>query len=347
VNPSVDLTANASGGFFLFYDWSTGATTQTITVNAPGTYTVTVSNLSGCSAQAEITATAAASVQPKVNPLGPLTFCKPGSVTLEADTGAAAYLWSTGATTQSVVITLTGSGGPILDTVSVWYLIEPGTLCETKSDVVVCRAVREPKLENAFCPNFNMALSDSIKTELVLPYNGVKPDYNFEFEETTNPGVTWVATVSGTRWLPLATVNPPLQVGKFYNVRTSGVVNGVAYCYGKFCQIGITSMAPPAGYAVRTVFDSEGEPMQVRDGLNFGIYPNPSSDVFTAHLFTLDPNRVEATVYDLSARPVARYSVDPAEDRFEFGAGLQAGIYMVEFRQGETLRQTVKIIKTN
>ena len=43
---SVTLTASAASS----YAWSTGATTQSISVNATGNYTVTVSNASGCSA---------------------------------------------------------------------------------------------------------------------------------------------------------------------------------------------------------------------------------------------------------------------------------------------------------
>jgi len=347
-SPTVNLTANGSGGFITGYAWNTGATTQSISVSTPGTYTVVVTSAFGCTASASQAVTASSAIQPKVNPLGPLTFCKPGSVMLEADPGASAYLWSTGETTQTITVTLTGSGGgPILDTMAVYYLIEPGTVCETKSDVVVCRSIREPKLESPFCPNFNMALSDSIKSEIVLKYNGVKPDYEFEFTETTNPGPTITETVSGTRWLRLNATTPPLKVGKFYNVRTRAVINGVGYCYGNFCQIGITSMAPPAGYVLRTVYDSEGEAMTVRDGLNFGIYPNPSSDVFTAKLFTIDENVIETTVYDMTGRAVARYAIDPTANEYAFGAELIPGMYMVEFKQGQSLRQTAKIIKTN
>jgi gliding motility-associated-like protein len=102
---SVTLTAN-SGASYL---WSNGAQTQAITVTAGGSYYVTVTNASGCSATSTATAVT-------VNPLptativanGPTTFCQGGSVTLTAGAGAS-YLWSNNATTQSITVSATGT----------------------------------------------------------------------------------------------------------------------------------------------------------------------------------------------------------------------------------------------
>ena len=102
---SVTLSANAGSSYL----WSTGATTQSITVNTAGSYTVTVTNATGCSATSVATAVT-------VNPLptasitasGPTTFCAGGSVTLTAN-AASSYLWSNGATTQSITVSTAGS----------------------------------------------------------------------------------------------------------------------------------------------------------------------------------------------------------------------------------------------
>jgi hypothetical protein len=102
---SVTLTASAASSYL----WSTGATTQSITVSAAGNYTVTVTSASGCSKTSAVTAVT-------VNPLptatitagGPTTFCQGGSVTLTANTSSS-YLWSTGATTQSITVNASGS----------------------------------------------------------------------------------------------------------------------------------------------------------------------------------------------------------------------------------------------
>ncbi|MDB5122453.1 MAG: hypothetical protein JWP94_582 [Mucilaginibacter sp.] len=102
---SVKLTASAGAS----YHWSTGATTQSITVNTAGDYTVTVTNTGGCSTTSSATAV---TVNPfptaAITASGPTTFCPTGSVTLTAGAGAS-YLWSTGATTPSINATSTGN----------------------------------------------------------------------------------------------------------------------------------------------------------------------------------------------------------------------------------------------
>ncbi|CAN5703761.1 hypothetical protein BH10BAC2_BH10BAC2_42740 [soil metagenome] len=99
---SVTLTASAASSYL----WSTGETTQSITVYTSGTYTVTVTE--GCgSASASITVT--------VNPLpdcsisGNTSFCEGGSTQLCAPAGNASYLWSTGATESCITVTEAGT----------------------------------------------------------------------------------------------------------------------------------------------------------------------------------------------------------------------------------------------
>lgn len=101
---SVNLTASSGSSYF----WNNGATTQTISVTAPGTYSCIVTDANGCSNSA--------SQVVNINPLpevvisagGPTTFCEGGSVILTATEGTT-YLWNTGETTQSITTTISGS----------------------------------------------------------------------------------------------------------------------------------------------------------------------------------------------------------------------------------------------
>lgn len=101
---SVVLTANAGSS----YSWSNGASIQSVTVNSSGSYTVTVTT-NGC------TSTSAA-INVTVNPLpaanitagGATTFCQGGNVLLTASAGSS-WLWSNGATTQSITVNNTGN----------------------------------------------------------------------------------------------------------------------------------------------------------------------------------------------------------------------------------------------
>ncbi|MGV3613437.1 MAG: gliding motility-associated C-terminal domain-containing protein [Fluviicola sp.] len=103
---SVTLTSSAASTYL----WSTGETTQSISVSAAGSYTVTVGNGSGCvatSSATAVTVNAAPSV-PIITPGGPTTFCTGGSVTLTSS-AAAGNTWSTAETTQAITVSTSGT----------------------------------------------------------------------------------------------------------------------------------------------------------------------------------------------------------------------------------------------
>ena len=97
---SVNLTA-ATGNTWL---WNTGETTQSISVNSSGNRSVTVTNANGCSTNSIIVPVTVFAL-PVANIIagGPITFCAGGTVTLSASAGTS-WLWSSGETTQSVII---------------------------------------------------------------------------------------------------------------------------------------------------------------------------------------------------------------------------------------------------
>jgi (2Fe-2S) ferredoxin len=104
--PGESVTLSAPAGYS--YLWSNGATTQSITTSAAGSYTVTVSQ-NGCSSTSAAQVVAVGSSPPAtVTASGPATFCQGGSVTLSAPAGYT-YLWSNGSTAQSITPTSTGS----------------------------------------------------------------------------------------------------------------------------------------------------------------------------------------------------------------------------------------------
>ena len=105
---SVTLSAPASTGYL----WSPGGeVTQTINVTGSGSYSVTVSNASGCSATSAATTVTVNSnpATPTITPSGPTTFCSGGSVTLSAP-ASTGYLWAPGnEITQTINVTASGS----------------------------------------------------------------------------------------------------------------------------------------------------------------------------------------------------------------------------------------------
>jgi gliding motility-associated-like protein len=97
---SVTLVASAGTNYL----WNNGQITQSITVDTAGTYFATITNAAGCTANSNsIAVTVNALPAAVVTANGPTTFCEGNNVLLTA-TGGSSYLWSTGATTQSILV---------------------------------------------------------------------------------------------------------------------------------------------------------------------------------------------------------------------------------------------------
>ncbi len=104
---TVTLTSSAGTSYL----WSTGATTASISPVISGSYTVQVTNASGCQSAASLATTVTVNTlpaTPTISAGGPTTFCTGGTVTLTSSAGTS-YLWSTGATTASISPVISGS----------------------------------------------------------------------------------------------------------------------------------------------------------------------------------------------------------------------------------------------
>ncbi len=148
------VTLSAPSG--LSYLWSNGATTQSITAALGGTYTVTVTNASNCTAvSANTVVTVNALPSATVNPSGATTFCQGQSVTLSAPAGLS-YLWSNGSTTQSITATQSGS---------YTVTVTNGNNCSASSGAVnvtvnaLPNAVITPGSATSFCPGGSVILT--------------------------------------------------------------------------------------------------------------------------------------------------------------------------------------------
>ncbi|MES2557612.1 MAG: T9SS type A sorting domain-containing protein, partial [Bacteroidota bacterium] len=102
---NVTLTSSASSG----NNWSNGGLAVSTTVSSSGNYTVTYTNVNGCSAtSAPITVTVTTPVTPTITSSGATTFCAGESVVLTSSI-ASGNVWSTGATTQSITANTAGN----------------------------------------------------------------------------------------------------------------------------------------------------------------------------------------------------------------------------------------------
>ncbi|MFN8287216.1 MAG: PKD domain-containing protein [Chitinophagales bacterium] len=105
---AVTLSVNNAGNYSSF-NWSTGGTADTIAVTTTGTYTVTTTDNNSCTAVSNaITTNVSNSPTPTISANGAIAFCSGDSVTISSTSGDT-YLWSTGATTQAIVVKQSGT----------------------------------------------------------------------------------------------------------------------------------------------------------------------------------------------------------------------------------------------
>ncbi len=108
-----DLTFFDAGAGFQSYTWSNGINTQLINLTAAGTYTVTVTDVNGCTGTSSYVLT--------VNPLptpsiaGGNSICQGQVTNLDAGSGYINYAWNTGASSQVIS---TGNGATYIVTVT-------------------------------------------------------------------------------------------------------------------------------------------------------------------------------------------------------------------------------------
>jgi len=99
------LIAGPTG--FSQYNWSTGATTSSITTTLTGNYTLSVIDGNGCTGTSNTTTVDISPQSISLSATG-YSLCN-GPVTIDAGSGYSSYLWSNNSTNQSIVVNNAGS----------------------------------------------------------------------------------------------------------------------------------------------------------------------------------------------------------------------------------------------
>lgn len=208
---NVILTASNAAS----WNWSNGATTQSITVTNSGNYTVTVSNNGCASTSTAVGVTVNPLPQPVITAGGPTSFCEGGSVTLNAGSHSF-YNWSNGATSQNITVNNSGN-------FTVTVTNEEG--CSATSAVTVVSVSPSPQVSISTAPYQN--LYPGLNTTLSAQVNPAG-NYNYSWRRNGNStggntanlsgiGIeqtgSYTVTVTNTTGLPCTNTSSALVIG--------------------------------------------------------------------------------------------------------------------------------------
>ncbi len=189
-------------GSYASYHWNNGATTETISVNAAGTYFVTVTTSVGCTGVTSIQISVSTSLNLNIHSIGSATFCQGGMVTLNTDSYTS-YIWNTGATTQSIS---TSTGGIYSVTVT-----DVNNCSASASQLVTVNPnpapVITPNGPTTFCQGGSVILNVGAYSSYHWSTNETTPTISATMNSIYSVTVTDVNGCTGTASI-MITINP-------------------------------------------------------------------------------------------------------------------------------------------
>jgi gliding motility-associated-like protein len=271
-----NVTLSSSAGST--YLWSNGLTTASINITTSGSYTVQVTNANGCQSAlsaATVVTVNAIPATPTVTAGGSTTFCDGTSITLTSS-AETIYLWSNGATTQSINITSSGS-----------YSVQVSTAsgCQSATSVATIVTVNAlpvtpiitAESPTTFCDGDVVTLTSSPGMDYLWSNGASTPSVNittagnFTVQVSNASGcksAQSVPTLVTVNALPLTTAsnNGPVCAGTVLNL-TGGPAGMTSYYWtgpGEFTSllqnpsVSDSATLDMAGLYTLTVFNSNG-----------------------------------------------------------------------------------------
>lgn len=346
-NDTINLDA---GSGYQTYSWSTGSSNQAITITSAGTYHVTVTDSVLCIGRDTVTFLTGTLPDTTIQEYAKPVICTGDTVALVADTGFAAYSWSTGDTTHSIGVTTSGTY------VLTYYDVSGCFLHDTS--VVNFEIWTSPVAQVTPTGTHTICSDDSI----TLDAGGGYFSYDWSNGATTQwitvnlPGVYQVIVFNGfgcsdtSNYVIVDTVPaalPPqiFPIGDsimsspspFYQWNLNG--NPILGATDQYYYPQTTG-----DYTV-TITDTNGcsqtsETLNVfvsvspTRSVSLEVYPNPNQGEFNIRISGLPAGAAAIRMYDVYGRMVRNEEVRSitGDNTFRVEAGnLSSGVYFVEF----------------
>lgn len=277
---SVSVTASPSGGLPNYtYAWNTGATTPSISVTTPGTYTVSVTDqLSGCPPTVQ-QVTVGAAATPAAPTASGTTICSGSSATLTATAPGGTYRWYDAASGGTLLFTGGSFTTPVL-TANTTYYVETLLGCVSSRTPVTVSVTPLPAAPTAagatICPGGTASL------------NATAPGGTYQWYDSASGG-TLLFTGSNFN-------TPALTANTTYYVQTT-----IAGCPGPRTAVTVTVTPPPAAPTAAGTSTCSGTSATLTASAPGGTYqwydaPSGGSLLATSASF-ITPNLAVNTTY--------------------------------------------------
>ena len=360
---SVTLSAYAGN----LYHWSNNATTQTIAVNQPGVYNLTVTDAHGCSSISNaITVNHDTNTVATVSLSGSTSLCNGGNVTLFVTYGIA-YHWSNNDSTYNTIVTQSGtysvtvnlgygcsaiSANPVTVTV---YPVPSANITTSNGIHYFCAG---DTLILSVPPTASYHWSDgSFNQSILVTQSG---SYRVTVTNSNNCSASASSTVIRNQ-LPVVTLtgNPDTVCNNAGLILVGGSPPGGTYSgsgiFGNYFNstlvgLGIdtivytyTNSSNCTNNATETIF------VDVCSGINdltadlkFSIYPNPATDLLN---ITIDQTLLGAqlNIYNLTGALIKTTQLQTVNSQLQT-ANYPAGVYIAEVKMKDVV-QRVRWVK--
>ncbi len=317
------VTLDAGAGY-TSYLWNDGETTETISVTATGSYYCTVAQGSCIGSSDTVAVRFLDLPAPIIKNYGNVVFCQGDSVTLNAGSGYATYLWNNGQTTQTIAVyqggtfycTVTAGGCTAYsDTISVVEISNPIVTVNPPGPVVIC-AGTEVTLTASVAPGSSLtsySWTNGATSAIITTGAG-----NYNCTVTTG-GCTGV---SNTVVISLSTT-PPNAVCKTDTVTLN---NGTASITPADIDGGSTASC---GIAGETVSQSTFTETGVYDVTLFVTDSNGNSANCTTHVVVINKTECfDPFTCTITSVPIDRFGLpdtaDPTPETIYIGYGPQS-----------------------
>lgn len=367
---NVTLTSSQATGI----EWSNSAITPSITVNSSGSYTVTYTDLNGCTATSLPTVITVNPnpAAPTISANGPTTFCTGDSVVLSSSQ-TTGNVWSPNMeTTQDITVMNSGS-------YSVTYTDANGCSATSSTTTVSSSAAPAPTVQvtgaTALCPGETVTLTASpADTYLWSPGGETTQSITVNaagvyFVTVTNAdpcngtGPSTPTTVT-TLTAPTAAFNYSWnnQLVEFSNSSAGGTV--YAWDFGDFSQS--TAQNPSHLYTTNGTYtvtlvvtnangcsDTTTSVVQFFVGIeeqavlsSMTLYPNPANETLNMSINLNDGADVAVLAYDMSGKVIVNENHDMAagQNTLQYNVSEWSnGIYFFQVTTGD-VTNTVRVV---